>query len=514
MDSAVSTAPDHPDLVVRKFQGATKARRLTAIAGVSPPADLRAYNNNIASLERAVKERVFFVKLDGKFTSPPKPLSRELFFARMDKFSKLLAAHLPSTVPVMRHQFVDRYRGRKRVNYQKALDSLNVKEFSFKDSYIKTFTKYEKTLFSSVKDPVPRVVSPRSLRYNIELGRFLSPIEERIFRAIGKVMGENTVMKGMNARDSARAIVAKWHSFRDPVAVGGDASRFDQHISVEALQWEHGVYTRCFPVARHKARLSSLLKMQLKNRCFGNVGDGSVEFTTNGVRMSGDMNTSLGNCVLMTALTASYADEIGCNVLLANNGDDCVYFMEREDLDKFMSGITLWFREMGFTMVMEDPVYEIEQISFCQTSPVWVGPDAFDYIMVRDPRVAIAKDTISVHPLDNSKQVYGWLNAVGSGGLSLTGSLPVWQAFYKMYLDSASGQKCSSTETGWGWGVRQLGANMHRSEGPILPKTRASFFLAFGISPEEQICIENKYSSTIIGGVLDVNVPFFTILPY
>ena len=60
MDSAVSTAPDHPDLVVRKFQGATKVRRLTAIAGVSPPADLRAYNNNIASLERAVKERVFF----------------------------------------------------------------------------------------------------------------------------------------------------------------------------------------------------------------------------------------------------------------------------------------------------------------------------------------------------------------------------------------------------------------------------------------------------------------------
>jgi hypothetical protein len=514
VDSAVSAAPDHPDLVVRKFQGTTKFRKMKLVAGVAPPAILLSYNNTITGLQRAVKERVFFVKLNGKFQAPPKPSSLQLYFDRLQCFQDAVRPHLPSTAPVEREQFVQHYKGRKRVVYEQALESLGRKDFSVKDSYVKVFIKYEKTLFTAQKDPVPRVISPRSPRYNIELGCFIQPIEERIFEAIGSVMGSHTVMKGLNARDSARAILQKWQYFKDPVAVGADASRYDQHVSDVALKWEHSIYDLCFRNKKDNRRLHHLLSMQINNKCFGNVGDGSVQYKTTGVRMSGDMTTSLGNCINMCAMAFAYAKHVGVNIQLANNGDDCVYFMERKDLRKFMAGVTDWFLGMGFTMVMEEPVYDVEKISFCQTNPVWVGPGPFDYIMVRDPRVAISKDSLATQPLNTKKEFFGWINAVGQGGLSLTGGLPVWEAFYTMYVNSARGQARSKMDSGWGWGVRQLGKNMSRTVQPVLPRTRASFYLAFGITPREQLCIEKTYGSTVIMGHDDRNVPASASLPY
>jgi len=484
------------------------------VAGVAPPAVLRSYNNTITGLQRAVKERVFFVKIDGKFQAPPQPRSMQLYFDRLQCFHDAIRPHLPSTAPVEREQFVQHYKGRKRVVYEKALESLGRKDFSVKDSYVKVFIKYEKTLFTPQKDPVPRVISPRSPRYNIELGCFTQPIEERIFEAIGSVMGSRTVMKGLNARDSARAIIRKWQTFKDPVAVGADASRYDQHVSAAALRWEHCIYDMCFRNKRDNKRLHRLLEMQVNNKCFGTVGNGSLRYETTGVRMSGDMTTSLGNCINMCAMAFAYAKHVGVDIQLANNGDDCVYFMERKDLAKFMRGVTDWFLDMGFTMVLEDPVYDIEKVSFCQTSPVWVGPGAFDYIMVRDPRVAVAKDSVATQPLQTRKEFFGWIDAVGKGGLSLTGGLPVWQAFYTMYISSAKGEARSKVDSGWGWGVRQLGKNMSRTAQPIHPRTRASFYLAFGITPREQLCIEEVYGSTVINSFDDGNIPDSVRLPF
>ena len=514
MDSAISVAPDHPDLEVRKFQGATKFRRMKQVAGVAPPGVLLSYNNTINGLERAVKERVFFVKLEGRFQAPPKPHSAELYADRMQHFLDALKPHLPKTAPVSHTQFVMHYKGRKKDVYEAARLSLERKDFSVKDSYVKTFIKYEKTLFSETKDPVPRVISPRSPRYNIELGSFILPIEVRIFEVIGNVMGNHTVMKGLNARDSAAAITQKWHHFNDPVAVGADASRYDQHVSKIALQWEHLVYEECFPAVGDLRKLRRLLRMQLHNKCFGTVPNGTLKYTTEGVRMSGDMTTSLGNCINMCAMGYSYARSIGVEIQFANNGDDCVYFMERKDLKKFMSGVTQWFLAMGFTMVMEEPVYNLEQISFCQTNPIWVGPGAFDYLMVRDPRVAIRKDSIATLPLNTSKEFYGWMNAVGQGGLSLTGGVPVWQSFYTMYTRESHNKTKSNIDSGWGWGVRQLGKNMQRVTADIHPRTRASFFLAFSIKPDEQLCIEKAYTRMSILGMDDPSLPHFIYQPF
>lgn len=253
------------------------------------------------------------MKRNGLFVPPHKPLGKQHFFCALQIFTDKLLRRLPSTVPITQQQFVDTYRGRKHVLYTQALASLVSRQLEAKDSAVKVFVKYEKFNFSSKPDAVPRVISPRSPRFNVEFGRFIRPIEERIFDAIGKVYGRTTVMKGMNAAQSGELIYEKWAAFRQPAAIGLDAERFDQHVSKEALSYEHFIYQRCFWSQRDKRRLSKLCMQQLVNRCSGHVTDGWLKYTTDGCRMSGDMNTSLGNCVLMCAMVYSYAAECGSN---------------------------------------------------------------------------------------------------------------------------------------------------------------------------------------------------------
>jgi len=323
------------------------------------------------------------------------------------------------------------------------------------------------------------------------LGVFLRPIEERIFDSIAELYRHPTVMKGMNSSRSGRIMFEKWNAFKNPVAVGLDASRFDQHVSRVALQWEHDIYLQCFPRRQHRRRLKWLLRMQLNNQCSGYTEDGMLRYHTDGVRMSGDMNTSLGNCVLMCCLVMAYARSKGVFVHLANNGDDCVVFLEMTDLPTFMEGLSEWFLGMGFNMAVEEPCTQFESIEFCQTHPVYVGPLPHDYLMVRHPKWAIAKDTICVHNYLKEKEFRGWLHAVGTRGLAMNGGIPIFQSFYSCYL--RFGVFVKWIDAAQSWGVRALERGMRRQAQTITPATRASFYWAFGITPDEQLCIERFY---------------------
>ena len=92
--------------------------------------------------------------------------------------------------------------------------------------------------------------------------------------------------------------------------------------------------------------------------------DGRVKFSVRGTRSSGDLNTSLGNCILMCAMVWAYIRDAGLfKVELANNGDDCVVIMEREDLDIFLGGLETWFRDHGFRMGVDGVATEFERLS-------------------------------------------------------------------------------------------------------------------------------------------------------
>lgn len=480
-----------PDRLLWKRElGSPKERRYVRVAGVAPSVEIVPFTESLDTLLRAVTERVFLVKDGDGFTRPPRP-EPGVFSAALKCVSDLLVPLLPSTAPISHQSFVDHYKGRKRERYQQALKDLrNGRSTLEEDASVSVFIKYEKTDRTTKADPVPRVISPRDPKYNIRLGRYLGRLEHRLFKSLGKLFHDEhpTVIKGYNASMSARILHDKWDMFHEPVAIGLDASRFDQHVSTEALQWEHGVYMQCFKQIKHKRRLANLLKMQLVNECTGYTRDGVVKYTINGTRMSGDINTSLGNCVLMCSMIKAYFLHKGVNAQLANNGDDCVVFLERRDLNHFMDGIGDWFLKLGFNMAVEKPVFGFSELEFCQTKPIF---DGVEWIMCRNPHTAIAKDSVMLDCMESPNVFAGWLDSVGTGGLSLTSGLPVFQSFYSSYV--RSGKKRPIPKELLPWSFRNLCNGMRRTPGIVLPEARCSFWEAFDITPDEQVCLENYY---------------------
>lgn len=472
-----------------------KIRKVVSLEHCSPALEFIVHNSSIANLERGVKERIFFVKNGDKYCSPPLPEGNH-FANTLKPFLGCLREHLPHSTPVERNKFADLYTGRKREEYALAAASLYDRDIEDKDSFVKVFVKAEKINKTKKPDPIPRVIQPRDKRYGVAIGRFLKPLESRICKAVNKTFGKGsvTIFKGLNASESGQEMARKWNRFRRPAAVGLDAKRFDQHISVKALQWEHSVYLNCFNSHRHKKQLKKLLRKQWRTTGFGYCKDGKLKFSKVGGRCSGDMNTGLGNCLIMCAMVYAYAAEKGLDIELANNGDDCVVIMEDVDIDKFMTGLDSWFEKMGFTMEVEKPVFELEHIEFCQTHPVFDGDS---YIMVRNI-LSIAKDCISTVYNDTIESLYGYYRVLGDAGLHLTGGIPIWQNFYKKLCQSVPPGKRSEMlqhESG----MMNLARRMKRNYAEPTEAARYSFYRAFGIEPDYQKALERVYDEVEIG---------------
>jgi hypothetical protein len=458
------------------------------------------HNNNNYNLSRAVLERVFLVQRGNTFVRPPQPDAR-VFNERMLKFKNKLRKLIKTATPYTPQEFVDSYDGRKRIVYSRALESLNSKPFEVEDSFISAFVKAEKCNFSAKVDPAPRVIQPRSPRYNLSVGLYIKKIEHHIYRLIKKLFGAHTVAKGMNAIKCARIIKKKWDRFDDPVAVGLDASRFDQHCSEVALRWEHDIYRMFYP---HDKELDLLLKLQLSNRCYGRTPDGVIKYRTLGCRMSGDMNTGLGNCLLMCAMVYSYMDTLSVQYELVNNGDDCVLFMERKHLKKLAS-LGDWFVDMGYTMKIESPVDVLEHVEFCQTRPVFNGEC---YVMTRDPRICLTKDLVSVKNLPDELSWRKQVNAIGQCGLSVYGNIPIFCEFYKMmdipYKDTRRSRKRELRSIKRGTyreileGFHFLANKANQSYARPTSEAYVSFWRAFGITPDTAIAVEEWYSQFLV----------------
>ncbi len=487
---AVRTTLTHPALTVKRRLGiSSHVRKFYQVVGFSLPNNYLVHNSSLDNLVRGVLTRVLLVK--GKpAPQPPEGIYRE----RLGYFSESIMKRFPPTTPIDRDRFPEYYTGRKKSIYEDAVRSLSGRSISYRDATIKAFVKAEFINSDDKPDPDPRVISPRDPRYNVEVGRYLRPIEHRIYQAIDRMFGDKTVLKGYNAQEIGSIFAAKWKRYRKPVAIGLDASRFDQHVSVEALRWEHSVYNGIY----HSKELRKLLRWQLHNNVVGYCRDGKLKYKTNGCRMSGDMNTAMGNCLIMCALVHSYLKSRGIPASLANNGDDCTVIMEQKFLDRFRTGLTEWFLEMGFNMKVENPVYNIEGIEFCQTHPVFV---AGSYLMVRNFQKSLSKDCLSLKNLSSPRVCKAWIDAVGQGGLSLTGGVPVFQNFYRSFIRIASTIDVPKTRQGSKrrhrvpdaevtGGLSWLSKNMERKFSPVEPLTRHSFYLAFGVTPCQQMALE------------------------
>lgn len=425
----------------------------------------------------ALLERMYFCRVDGEL-KPPLPVDDLVVRRRLSWFRDGLHKVIPSFTPVSLWDFSQMYKGPKKAVYERAVLSLYSNPVRRRDAESNSFVKREKAKFRKA----PRCIQPRDPRYNASIGRYLKPLEHELYRAVAVMMGEGAVItKGLNLVGVAGCLHQKWTNFKRPVALGLDATAFDAHVSPQLLGWEHSIYNGIF----RDSRLAKLLSWQIHNRGKSFCPDGKLKYRVEGRRFSGDMNTGLGNCLIMCAMVYSYARERGVRVNLANNGDDCVVFMEQDDLERFVDGINAWFAELGFRLTSEPPAFNFEAIEFCQMHPVLIGDE---WRMVRTPKVAFEKDTMCTLTVSNDEYL-DWLSGVASCGLATASGVPVMQEFYLNLALAAEGHVAPDRLVEY-TGMRHLSRGMVSRVAPVDEASRYSFWLAFGVDPDTQVAIE------------------------
>lgn len=475
--------------VHRHARQAPKPRRLHSISELSGNLDLGVNNADIGTAECALLTRMYYCKVGDSYVAPPH-VDMGLFTSRLDSFKRELLGKVKAATKWTTNQVVDSYTGRKKTIYENALRKLTSIGLSRNDARSIMFVKME-----LVKpDKAPRCIQPRDPAYNLSLGQYIKAIEHDIYHAIAKVYGDGpTVMKGYNVSEIGEIIRGKWNSFEAPVGIGLDATKFDMHVSPAALAWEHGVYKALFPGDR---KLRKLLKWQMENKGAAYCADGSLKYEVTGKRFSGDMNTGLGNCLLMCAMVYAYARHRGVDIKLVNNGDDCVVFMEERDRLRFVGGLDSWFLEMGFRMVAEVPVHEMHQIEFCQMHPIEMGDECR---MVRNIDTTLRKDTMTVHNLTNSKHREKWCTAVGTGGLWLTGGVPILQDFYTAYQRIGCMRHSNMLDDPtFATGMRLMSRGMKEHYREPDPWTRVQVYEAWGVTPDEQVAVEEYFADYVL----------------
>lgn len=220
---------------------------------------------------------------------------------------------------------------------------------------------------------IPRAIQYREPVYAVALAQFLKPLEHMLykFKFLSEwcTSGTRFVAKGMNQKDRAYALIKKTKQFVTFAVVSLDMSRFDMHVNKELLKVEHLFYNL---IVQHP-NLVKLLKVQLKNRgSYKNRKnfDEWLKYTAEGRRMSGDMNTALGNCILMILMTILYLESLKVKYELLDDGDDLLVIIDACNVDLLKTTVTEFYLGFGMNVKIEGVAYTIPEVQFCQSSPI------------------------------------------------------------------------------------------------------------------------------------------------
>jgi hypothetical protein len=377
------------------------------------------------------------------------------------------------------------------------------------------FVKFEK-LNSNKVNPDPRAIQYRHPKYCVALGQYLKPMEHRIYRlkGDGKVLPRSRVIgKGLSQTQRARLLESKMSEFRNPVVLSLDASRFDKHVSYELLLIEHMFYLGMCndPLFR------MLLSWQLKN--YG-VSSRNIRYVAHGKRMSGDMNTALGNCVLMILMVSTIMFGFFYDIL--DDGDDCLLIVEEKDLQWCLDNLPAEFLEFGMVLKIEHVARIIEHVEWCQCNPVRVGNH---YKFIRDPHKVMSTALGGSKYFTSAGARRKLVNTIGMSELILNLGVPVLQEYALALMRNADTDqhlRLDEVDATYYRVHRELKAlNLKQlckvNPTPISDASRTSFALAFGMCIQDQLELEQFFKSWCFDidsqedMVSDVCVPTWTV---
>jgi hypothetical protein len=357
---------------------------------------------------------------------------------------------------------------------------------------LSAFLKAEK--FGYGKFGKPRMIFPRSPRYNLALASYLKPFEHWLWgRLTARRLfnGSNTrvVAKGLNLTARAGLIAKKFKSLENCVVCEVDGSAFEAHVDSWQLKAEHSVY-----LAAHggDADLARLLARQLVNQ---GVTKGGVRFSRAGGRASGDFNTGMGNTLIMLAVVVAVLREQQVPFDVLADGDNCLIFLRGVDYTRVMGCFAQRALTVsGHEMVLERPCVRMEDIRFGQCAPVELSPGRWR--LVRDWTKVVSQMTSSHANMVQPAFVGPYLRGVAQCELSIHEGVPVAQAFAARLIHVTEGSR--AVDDHFYRDYQALGVDVERRVEAVFkePTTcaRESFARAFGLDTDAQLAVERVLS--------------------
>jgi hypothetical protein len=417
------------------------------------------------------------------------PSPDPIFIRNMRATADLVAARMPKVLPQELGHFALDYTGAKRRRYLQAVDDVNYYGLRKQDYNITMFIKPDRIDPTSKRNPDPRPIQFRKATYCVVLAKYIKAIEPHLYCL--KFQSESTsnirmVAKGLNQYQRARILQRKWNLFSSPEAATIDGERFDKHMNAELLKVEHHFYTR---ILNHP-EFKRLLKVQLQNT--GYTAE-QIKYLTSGRRMSGEMNTALGNCVIMILMALTVLLPTRLRFELFDDGDDCLVIYNSHDAPRIHAALRS-MSSFGLNVKVENIANTFEHITFCQSRPIYT---AKGYKFCRNPVKVLSTALVGQKWSHlNAKGRATYLNGLAECECILNKGVPMLHEFAMALRRNAHSNKTAFNYSSGEYlrYVRELKAYKNVNEHvPITHEARLSFASAFDITIAEQLFYEQSF---------------------
>lgn len=429
------------------------------------------------------------------------------YMARLHKFMRRVGKSLTTTGEWTLEQVVQHYHGSKRERYRQAAEDYRTYGVSRKDALVKLFVKCEKIPYQTTNpakfNPDPRAIQYRNPVFSVLLATYLKPIEEKVYQLRGNRLNglpkTRCIGKGLNQTQRATLLRAKWKGFVDPVALSLDASRFDQHVSWMHLLCEHALYL----AMNNSPEFAQLLSWQINNE---GVTTRGIRYSTKGKRMSGDMNTALGNCVLMVCMLALYFEDKAFKWDCLDDGDDILVIVEREFVQQLRDELPCHFANLGMDLKVENDTDIFEKIEWCQSNPVEVDGV---WKFIRNPAKVLSGALVGHKwvQMVSPRSRRALANTIGLCESILNRGVPVLSEFAQAIVRNAATLRQVRTDQADQL-VYRVRRELNKSWLKKIPvvaaeqisaSTRLSFSKAFGVDVETQLSWESYLRNWTFG---------------
>lgn len=351
----------------------------------------------------------------------------------------------------------------------------------------------------------PRVIQFRNPTFLSHMLSALKPLEHAFYhnRWCFNSFQKHTCAKGFDPLERMEILEEMVTSLIDPYVVGLDGSAFDAHVSQGALKAEWKFYGRAFKQAGyHPSTIQKLRRMgrcQLRNKVYFRCDDGLAHYVVEGNRMSGDLNTGLGNSVLQSGFIAAVMMLLGIpesDWRMLVDGDDAVLMVSGKYVDRIQGNalqeaFALFSQEVKVEGLSKVSLDNMEVIEFCQARPVrYQG----GWRLVRNPMKVYngyKQQCLYYNTIQDARR---FMATIAGPEMIYCVDTPILEELFACFHRLGQGAKHLKAVSDRYW-LKNAERCRTVELGEISWQTRMSFEKAFGFSVLEQLQIEQELAA-------------------